>query len=219
MFAQHMHARQIFLGYEALARALRTSRSLSLAEMAAFSGGGGFSGSGAPQAKYRAFFKKHPDLFAGWQMTAPVAVLYCSWGRNPLGYIRPVTQPHDPGIPGRDAPALRVSDRRQICPRRPAPLAAFRAIYLQSSGYEVNESQLGALREYAAGGGQIVLADKKIMLNGKPVQEMLARGKVSLWDWKEPAVLEESIARRERSGRRLCDLPSTVTTIGSRCTS
>ena len=48
---------------------------LGLAEMAAFSGGGGYAASGPVQAKYRAFFKRHPELFDGWQPAAPEAVV------------------------------------------------------------------------------------------------------------------------------------------------
>ena len=40
---------------------------LALAEFAAFSGGGGVSGKGPAQAKYRKFLKKHHRLFDDWQ--------------------------------------------------------------------------------------------------------------------------------------------------------
>jgi hypothetical protein len=193
LFAQHMHARQIFLGYEAHRRGFENVQEAALAEMAAFSGGGGFSGTGVPQAKYRTFFQKHADLFAGGQMTAPVAVLYSYWGRNPLNYIRVVTQPTiQEYLAETHRPYVSLIDAR--LPETAEPLAAFRAIYLQSPGYEVGESQLAALRGYAARGGQIVLADEKITLNGKPIRELLGGGNVSLWDWKKPAAAVEPIA-------------------------
>src|SRR5690606_1257139 len=108
---------------------------LSLAEMAAFSGGGGFSGAGKPQAKYRAFFKRHPELFAGWQMTAPAAVLYSYWGPNPLGYIRPVAQPTiQEYLAETHRPYVSLIDAE--LPETASPLKQFRAIYLQSAAYE-----------------------------------------------------------------------------------
>ena len=184
-----MRARQIFLGYEAHGTGFENVQELALAEMAAFSGGGGFSSRGAPQAKYRAFFQKHPELFAGWQMTAPVAILYSYWGRNPLGYLRVVTQPTiQEYLAETHRPYVSLIDAH--LPETPAQLAAFRTIHLQSPGYEVSPAQLEALRKYAAGGGEIVLADQKITLNGQPVQELLSASGVSLWDWEKPAVAE-----------------------------
>ena len=87
LFTQHMRARTIYLGYEAMRKGWENVQELALAELAAFSGGGGFSGRREPQAKYRAFFEKHPDLFDGWRQTAPVGVLYAAWGSNPFGTV------------------------------------------------------------------------------------------------------------------------------------
>ncbi len=199
LFAQHMHARQIFLGYEARSKGFDNAQELSLAEMAAFSGGGGFSSTGAPQAKYRAFFKKHPDLFAGWQMTAPAAVLYSYWGPNPLNYLRVVTQPTiQEFLAETHRPYVSLIDAR--LPSSAAPLARFRAIYLQSPGYEMDERQLGALRDYASGGGRIVLASAKITVNGEPAQKALHGVQLSLWDGKQRALATEPIAAAD--GRR-----------------
>lgn len=199
LFAQHMRARQIFLGYEASRKGFDNAQELSLAEMAAFSGGGGFSSRGQPQAKYRAFFKKHPELFSGWQMTAPAAVMYSLWGPNPLNYLRVVTQPtiHE-YLAETHRPYVSLIDAR--LPETASPLAQFRAIYLQSPGYEMSERQLDALRKYATSGGRIVLANAKITLNGKPAQEMLSRAAVSLWNAKQPVVATEPIAATD--GRR-----------------
>lgn len=193
LFAQHMHARQIFLGYEAGREGFENVQELALAEMAAFSGGGGFSGSGAPQAKYRALFKKHPELFAGWQMTAPAAVLYAHWGRNPLGYIRPVAQPTIQEYLA-ETHRLYVSLIDASLPDSAAPLAAYRVIYLQSPAYEVSPLQRDALRQYVAGGGHVVVANQNITLNGEPIDKVLGPGKTSLWDWKTPSAPTESIA-------------------------
>jgi len=192
LFAQHMAARQIFLGYEATRKGFENVQELALAEMAAFSGGGGFSGTGEPQVKYRAFFQKHPELFAGWQMTAPAAVLYSAWGRNPLGYIRVVTRPTiQEYLAETHRPYVALIDA--TLPETAAPLTAYGTIYLDSPGYDATGPQLAALRQYVAKGGRIVLADAKITLNGKPVQDVFGVG-ASIWDWKRPAVVSDPIA-------------------------
>lgn len=199
LFAQHMRARQIFLGYEASRKGFDNAQELSLAEMAAFSGGGGFSSRGQPQVKYRAFFKKHPQLFSAWQMTAPAAVLYSLWGPNPLNYLRVVTQPTiQEYLAETHRPYVTLIDAR--LPDRPDLLAPFRVLYLQSPDYEMSERQLDALRKYATSGGRLVLANAKIKLNGKPAQEVLGGTGVSLWDAKQPAAVTEPIAAAD--GRR-----------------
>jgi len=172
LFAQHMQARSICLGYEASKPGFENVQELALAEMAAFSGGGGFSGRGGPQAKYRAFFRKHPELFAGWRPTAPAAVLYSGWGHNKLRHTRSMAKDtihEDLATAHRLAVAL-VDTR---LPDDAGPLAAFSAIYLDSAVYDLSASQLAALGQYVRGGGTLVLCSPKIEINGRPAAELL----------------------------------------------
>ncbi len=193
LFTQHMNARCIYLGYETGRSGWENVQELSLAELAAFSGGGGFSGHGAPQATYRTFFQKHPELFDGWQPTAPVAVLYAYWGPNPLNAHRPVgrvTVHHYLAGTHRLFVAL-VAAR---LPEQSDALAGFRAIYLQSPGYEMSPVQLRGLCEYVKRGGRVVLADEKITINGRPAAELLGRDKIALWDWSKPTTPTKPVA-------------------------
>jgi hypothetical protein len=136
---------------------------LALAEMAAFSGGGGVASEGRPQATYRAFFKKYPDLFTGWRPMAPAAVLNAYWGPNP---ISPYRGDHPPTIHEQ----LVTSHRPYVVlidawlPDRAKELAGFSAIYLESPAYEMSPEQLQALGDYAQR-GRIVLADRRTTIN------------------------------------------------------
>lgn len=200
LFTQHMRARTIHLGYDARRKGWENVQELSLAEMAAFSGGGGFSGRGGPQAKYRAFFKKHADLFDGWMQTAPAAVLYAHWGPNPLGAQRPWAKPT---VHAYLAETHRLfvalvdrtfSDKPFVplrAPQRPADLASFRVVYLGSPAYELAPGQLAALRCFFEQGGRVVLADKDVLINGRPAAQLLKR-----------TVAVATGAQREREIRR-----------------
>ena len=203
-FAQHMRARSICLGYEATRSGRENVQELALAEMAAFSGGGGFSAKGEPQAKYRRFFKAHPELFDGWRQTAPAAVLYAYWGGNPLAHVRPYRRPtiHD-HLAKTHRPLVALVDAS--LPETADELADFRAVYLGSSAYEMSAASLEALRDWVAGGGCLVLTDERIRLNGQPASEWFGvdkdrpvqasgRGKVTLWDWDEPPLVTPAIA-------------------------
>ena len=101
---------------------------LALAEMAAFSGGGGVASEGRPQATYRAFFKKHAELFAGWRPVAPAAVLYAYWGPNPLS---PYHGDHPPTIHEHlitsHRPYVTLIDAR--LPERATELAGYGVLY------------------------------------------------------------------------------------------
>jgi hypothetical protein len=212
-FVQHMHARSICLGYEATRSGRGNVQELALAEMAAFSGGGGFSSKGEPQAKYRAFFKAHPELFDGWQQTAPAAVLYAYWGGNPFSHVRPYGRPtlHD-YLARTHRPFVALVDA--ALPETAEALSGFRAIYLPSAGYEVSASQDQTLRDWIARGGCLVLAREGITLNGRPASEVfgidedkpaqaMGRGKVVLWNWSDPTVPTPAIAPTEGLGRNL----------------
>jgi hypothetical protein len=194
LFAQHMQARSIFLGYETRRAGWQNVAELGLAEMAAFGGGGGFAASEAAQAKYREFFKGHPELFDGWQPTAPAAVLFAFWGSNPLAHTRPVGRPtlHDQLAATQ---RLFVALLDATLPDDAARLGGFRAIYLQAREYDLAQQHLAALRDYADGGGRIVLLDEEITINGRPAAEQLGagprpardRGSVTVWDPDHPA--------------------------------
>jgi len=206
LFSQHMPARSIYLGYDA--RRSDNVQELALAEMAAFSGGGGFSARGAPQAKYRAFFKKHADLFDGWQPTATAAVLYASWGRNPLNTQHPLPEPtiHE---------HLAASHRLTVAlidaalPERAGDLGRFRVLYLPSPAYEMDPAQAAALRAYLKAGGSVVLGDETVTINGEPASGLLGAGKVLVWDWRQ---VEPAAGTRPRGGilpqRRLAPTPA-----------
>jgi len=210
-FAQHMHARSICLGYEATRSGRENVQELALAEMAAFSGGGGFSARGEPQAKYRRFFKSHPELFDGWRQTAPAAVLYAHWGANPLAHVRPFGRPmiHD-YLARSHRPFVALVDAS--LPEKADGLAGFGVIYLQSAAYEMSEQQLQALREWVSRGGCLVLANEAITLNGQPASELFGTDKghpaggtrgVALWSWDEPTTPTPMIAPTEGLARNL----------------
>ena len=212
-FAQHMQARSICLGYEATRSGRESVQQLALAEMAAFSGGGGFSSRGEPQAKYGRFFKSHPALFDGWRQTAPAAVLYAYWGGNPFSHVRPYGQPtiHD-HLARSHRPFVALVDAS--LPQAVGELAGFRVIYLQSAGYEMSERQLQTLYEWLSLGGCLVLANEAITLNGQPACELFGvdkerpvrargRGKVALWSWNEPTMPTPAIAPTDGLERNL----------------
>jgi len=197
MFAQHMQARSIFLGYETRRRGWENVAELGMAEMAAFSGGGGFASGGTVQAKYRRFFKKHRELYDGWTPTAPAAVLFARWGSNPLAHVRPVGQPtiHD-YLAGTQRLFVALVDGR--LPVDASRLENLRVIYLQAREYDMTQRRLDALLEYVHQGGCLVALDEQITINGHPVSEVLeidqghrvrehGEGKFVLWDWSKPA--------------------------------
>ncbi|HUT36326.1 MAG TPA: hypothetical protein VNE39_22755 [Planctomycetota bacterium] len=174
LFARHMQAKPIYLGYEAARKGFENVQELALAEMAAFSGGGGFAGRGEPQAKYRAFFRKHPDLFDGWELTAAAAVLYSYWGPNPLNAYKPLPTPTIADYLGAThRPFVTLVDRD--LPEKAGGLARFRVIYLPSRAYEMSEAQLAALREHFREGGEIVLVDDQVTINGQACVRLLTR--------------------------------------------
>jgi len=196
MFAQHMQARSIFLGYETHRSGWENVAELGMAEMAAFSGGGGFAAGGSVLAKYRAFFKKHPSLFDGWTPTAPAAVLFARWGSNPLAHVRPV-KPftiHE-HLAGTQRLFVALIDEK--LPDEASRLAEFQVIYLQAREYDMTQGQLDALFDYVRQGGWLVTLDEQITINGRPVSQLLdissdnpvreyGRGKMVLWGWDSP---------------------------------
>ncbi|MBN1341552.1 MAG: hypothetical protein JXQ73_02675 [Phycisphaerae bacterium] len=207
LFTQHMHARPIYLGYEALGKGWENVQELALAEMAAFGGGGGFSGRGAPQAKYRAFFKKHADLFDGWTQTAPLAVLYAGWGPNGLGTSRF-------GSDGSIHDILTEAGRLYAAlvdlnlPNEPERLSGFEAIYLPSPSYEISEKQLSALQGYVERGGSLVVGGRGVRINDESCERVFGmpanagerrrgRGVVTLWDPSLPLMPVEPVAATE----------------------
>lgn len=196
LFTQHMAARTIYLGYDA--RRNDHVQELALAELAAFSGGGGFSGSGKPQAKYRAFFKKHPELFDGWTPTAPAAVLYAHWGPNPLSTYKPHPQATIHNFLAKTH-RLFVALVDRTLPENAEELAQFRVIYLQSPAYEMSDRQLAALRDCLATRGSVVLGSANITINGEPAAEALG-GKVRVWDWERMSGRAPAVAPTD--GRR-----------------
>ncbi len=213
LFTQHMHARAIYLGYEARGVGWENVQDLALAEVAAFSGGGGFSGRRGPQAKYRTFFKKHPELFDGWRQTAPAAVLFTSWGSNPIGTGHPCSAPtiHQHLASTGRLFAVLVDTN---LPERPDELAGFRAICLESPRYEMTPAQLDALRGYVHGGGWIVLGGRSVTINDmsapdvfglatETVERPCGRGKVVLWDAERPTTPTRPVAALEGRSRNL----------------
>ncbi len=165
---------------------------LALAEMAAFSGGGGVASEGQPQAIYRKFFKKHAELFAGWRPAAPAAVLYAYWGPNPLS-------PYQAGQPPTIHEHLVTSHRPYVAlidarlPDRAEALAGFVTLYLESPAYEMSPEQLQALRDYA-GRGRVVLGDRRATINGRPIVELLGSERVTIWDPRRPTLPTTAIA-------------------------
>jgi hypothetical protein len=165
---------------------------LALAEMAAFSGGGGVASEGRPQATYRAFFKKHADLFAGWRPAAPAAVLYAYWGPNPLS---PYHGDHAPTIHehliASHRPYVALIDAR--LPERAKELTDYGVLYLESPAYEMSPRQLKALGDYARH-GRLVLGDRRATINGRLVVELLGNQRVTIWDAKWPTLPTAAIA-------------------------
>ena len=130
------------------------------------------------------FFKKHPELFAGWQPTAPAAILYAYWGPNPLNPAKP--SGHDSihrQLAADHRPFVALVDAS--LPVKAEELADFAVIYLESHGYEMSPAQLQALRQYA-GRGQVVLLDKDVAINGRPAIKLLGGKRVAIWDPKKP---------------------------------
>lgn len=170
LYAQHMQARTIFLGYESRRKGWENVMELGLAEMAAFSGGGGFAAFGPQQAKYRSFFKKYPELYEGWQMAGPDALLLAWWGGNPLNYLRPISQPtfHE-ALTSTHRPLTILVDA--TLPTDPNTLNGFQTLWLEARDYDLSPPQQKALEEYVRGGGWLVLAHQKITWNGQPIAE------------------------------------------------
>jgi hypothetical protein len=195
LFTQHMHARTMFLDYEAARKGWENVQELALAELAAFSGGGGISASGHAQATYRAFFKSHPELFAGWTPTAPAAVLYAYWGPNPLDPAQPIGQSTIGNcLAAGHRPFVALIDAS--LPQQSEELTRFAAIYLDSPAYEMTADSLQALRDYC-GHGHLVLANKQVTINGRPAIELLGGGRVAIWDPKRPMLPTAAIASAE----------------------
>jgi hypothetical protein len=202
LFAQHMHARSICLGYDAMRRGAENVQELSLAEMAAFSGGGGFSARGAPQFKYRTFFRQHPTLFAGWQPTAPLALLFSGWGQNTLRHTRLAGRDtiHE-HLAGAQQPFVTFIDTN--LPDNARPLATFRAIYLESSAYDLTGVQLAALADYVRHGGRVVLANEKVTINGQPAGTQLPTAGTVIWDPRQAFLPTAPIAPGDGPQRNL----------------
>ena len=205
LFTQHMPARAIYLGYEARRAGRENVQELALAEMAAFSGGGGFSGRGKPQAKYRAFFREHPELFAGWQPFAPAAVLFAYWGPNHLSHAGPIERPtiHE-DLAATHRPFAALVDAS--LPEQAEALSPLRAICLESPRYEMSPAQLRALGEYVRRGGWLVLGHEKVTINGRPASGLVgkpARGRISVWNQEDPPAPVDPIAPTDGLRRNL----------------
>ncbi|MBN2294002.1 MAG: hypothetical protein JXM70_16365 [Pirellulales bacterium] len=200
LFTQHMHARTIYLGYEAMKSGWENVQELSLAEMAAFSGGGGFSGRGRPQAEYRDFFKKHAQLFDGWRQTAPAAILYSYWGPNPLAPQRPHGSATISARLGGDH-RLFVALVDANLPKSVESLSEFKVIYLVSASYELSPLQLASLNTFVERGGQLVLGKDVESINGRPAAEVLAE--TVTWDLASPYLPTPSIAPVDGPRRNL----------------
>jgi len=204
LFARHMQAKPIYLGYEAARKGWENVQELALAEMAAFSGGGGFAGRGEPQAKYRAFFKKHADLFDGWDPTADVAILYAYWGPNPLNAYKPLPTLTDAEYLGSTHhPFVALVDR--TLPEKPEALRAFRIIYLPSPAYEMSDAQLAALRAYEKAGGCLAPGGRPVTINGQPAKPSPegTRGKLPMYDVRELMEPEARVAPADGLRRNL----------------
>ena len=213
LFAQHMQARSIFLGYETRRKGWENVAELAMAEMAAFGGGGGLASSEEVQAKYGAFFKRHADLFDGWQPTARAAVLFARWGGNPLAHVRPVGRPtiHD-RLAGTQRPFVALLDRR--LPESADRLGKFEVIYLEASDYDLSDAQLNAVRQYVERGGRLVIGDETIAINGRPAIDTfgvngdrpvrsLGQGKVAIWNWDDPLMPSKPLVEAQGRGRHL----------------
>jgi hypothetical protein len=191
---QNVPAAVYYLHYR-LEKRLDNPQELALAEMAAFSGGGGVASEGRPQAIYRTFFKKYPELFAGWRPGAPAAVLYAYWGPNPLSAHQ---GEHLPTIHqrllGSHRPYVALVDAG--LPDGATELADFAAIYLESPAYEMSARQLKALGDYARR-GRIVIGDRAATINGRPIVELLESRRVTIWDPKRPTLPTTAIAPSE----------------------
>ena len=212
LFAQHMQARTIFLGYETRRSGWENVAELAMAEMAAF-GGGGLASSEEVQAKYRAFFKRHAELFDGWRPAAPAAVLFARWGSNPLAHVRPVGRPtiHD-RLAGTQRPFVALLDWR--LPESADPLRPFEVVYLEAYDYDLSDSQLEALQTYVERGGRLVIADETIAINGRPAIETfgvnearpvrdLGQGEVAIWNWDDPPMPTKPLVEARGRGRHL----------------
>ncbi|MHC4399590.1 MAG: hypothetical protein ACYTG0_07915 [Planctomycetota bacterium] len=213
MFTQHMHARPIFLGYETRRTGWENAAELGLAEMAAFGGGGGYAAWGPVQAKYRAFFTEHPELFDGWRPCAPAAVLFARWGGNPLTHVRPVARPtiHD-HLAATQRPFVPLLDT--VLPEDAGRLEDFQVVYLQASEYDVTTAQLRALTEYVRRGGWLVALNDQIAVNGRSSSELFGvsadrrvvergRGRIVLWDSLNPTAPTSPLFSAEGIQRNL----------------
>ncbi len=212
-FAQHMQARTIFLGYETRRAGWENVAELAMAEMAAFGGGGGLASGEKAQAKYGAFFKRHPELFDGWQPTAPAAVLFARWGSNRLAHVRPFGRRtiHD-RLAATQRPFVALLDWR--LPESADPLAPFEVIYLEAQNYDLSGLQLKALRDYIERGGSLVILNEMIAINGRKAAKTfgvskhqparnLGQGKVALWNWDDPPMPTEPLLQSPGRGRHL----------------
>ena len=208
LFARHMAAKPIYLNYEALSKGWENVQELALAEMAAFSAGGGLAGRGEPQANYRAFFKKHPDLFDGWTPTADAAVLYAYWGPNPLDTHKPWPRPTIADHLGATH-RLFVALVDRFLPHEARALAPFRIIYLPSPSYEMSEAQLAALDDFQRAGGRVVLTAERVLINGASADERFTRSPRERPPTPTPAIAPSDGLRRNlrfalyRKGDRL----------------
>ena len=192
LFTQHMHARTIYLGNEARQKDWKNVQELAIAELAAFSGGGGFSGLGRPQAKYREFFKKHPYLFDDWQLCAPAAVVYAAWGPNPLGVLKPnLYDTIHSHLAESNRLFVALVDTNLTC--KVDDLLSFHVIYLPSPSYEMTTAQIAVLFEYIRQGGQTVLGSETTKINGNAAVDVfslakgetvrtIGKGQIALWD-------------------------------------
>jgi hypothetical protein len=208
-----MRARSILLGYESRREGWENVAELGMAEVAAFSGGGGFAASGPVLAKYRRFFKKHSELFDGWKQTAPAAVLFSYWGANPLAHVRPVGQAaiHD---------YLAETQRPFVClidaklPENAQGLKSFEAIYLQAKRYDMTPAQIAALLDYVRRGGRVVVSNDRVSISGRPATETFgisteqpARrhgdGECALWSWQRPTAPTSRVVQAEGAENNL----------------
>ena len=195
LFTQHMHAKPIYLCY-AYKKNSEYTAELNLAEFAAFSGGGGVTASGLAKTKYRKFFKKHLDLFVGWQQTAPTAVLFSRWGRNYLSHAH-ICSSHT--IANRLAinhhPFVALIDA--TLPESSTCLTKYKAICLDTPTYEMASSQFQALNDYVKQGGSLFFANGQITINGRSVSDIfnlsrnkpaakMGHGRISIAQWKNP---------------------------------
>jgi hypothetical protein len=213
LFTQHMHARTIYLGNEARQKGWENVQELALAELAAFSGGGGFSGLGRPQAKYREFFKKHPYLFDGWQQCAPAAVLYAAWGSNPFTVVKPnLSDTIHSHLAESNRLFVALVDANLTC--KVDELLSFRIIYLPSPDYEMTTAQIHALVEYTRQGGQIVLGSDRTKINSKAAVDVffltrgetirtIGKGRIALWEPDHPLMPTRPVATSNGLRRNL----------------